>query len=232
MLSGRDAARDAGKPGGREEFSTLLEAREAYERDYILKKLDECHGNVSRTAEALGLERSTLYRKMKALGVNVKESSSRASVSARDAAVVGLVSRFPVRSGRAHSTGYQCRVPHVRRSLTASTMGLHPTLESCHSERSKRKSAFRTNHRNLIRSFYSPPRHSERSSESPYSPMSSPPHLPVSLSLSLPVSSPRLLGNPRLQPWASAAYPPQDGGFNPFGVCFPTTLERTAETTP
>ena len=55
------------------EFSTLLEAREAYERDYILKKLDECGGNVTRAAEALGLERSHLYRKMKALGVNVKE---------------------------------------------------------------------------------------------------------------------------------------------------------------
>jgi len=71
--------RDAGKTsngqgnGRGEEFATLLEAREAYERDYILKKLDECHGNVSRAAEALGLERSHLYRKMKALGVAVKE---------------------------------------------------------------------------------------------------------------------------------------------------------------
>ena len=56
-----------------DEFSTLLEAREAYERDYILKKIDECHGNVTRAAEALGLERSHLYRKMKALGVSIKE---------------------------------------------------------------------------------------------------------------------------------------------------------------
>ena len=70
----RDSARDGAKGGSRnEEFSTLLEAREAYERDYILKKLDECNGNITRTAEALGLERSHLYRKMKALGVNVKE---------------------------------------------------------------------------------------------------------------------------------------------------------------
>jgi two-component system nitrogen regulation response regulator NtrX len=74
MLVYRDSAREGAKAGGRgEEFSTLLEAREAYERDYILKKLDECHGNVSRAAEALGLERSHLYRKMKALGVSVKE---------------------------------------------------------------------------------------------------------------------------------------------------------------
>ena len=61
--------------GGRkgEEFSTLHQAREAYERDYILKKIDECHGNVSRAAEALGLERSHLYRKMKSLGISVRE---------------------------------------------------------------------------------------------------------------------------------------------------------------
>ncbi len=55
------------------EFSTLHQARAAYERDYILKKLDENHGNVSRTAEVLGLERSHMYRKMKALGIAVKE---------------------------------------------------------------------------------------------------------------------------------------------------------------
>lgn len=52
---------------------TLVEAREAYERDYILKKIDEHHGNITRAAESLGLERSHLYRKMKALGVSVKE---------------------------------------------------------------------------------------------------------------------------------------------------------------
>ncbi|RXH57480.1 sigma-54-dependent transcriptional regulator [Granulicella sibirica] len=66
----RDAAKNLGKG---EEFGSLLEAREAYERDYILKKLDECNGNVTRTAESLGLERSHLYRKMKALGVAIKE---------------------------------------------------------------------------------------------------------------------------------------------------------------
>jgi two-component system nitrogen regulation response regulator NtrX len=63
----RDASRRSA------EFSTLHEARAAYERDYILKKLDENHGNVSRTAEVLGLERSHLYRKMKTLGIVVKE---------------------------------------------------------------------------------------------------------------------------------------------------------------
>ena len=58
---------------GREEFSTLQQAREAYERDFILKELDRSHGNVSRAAESLGLERSHLYRKMKALGIQWSE---------------------------------------------------------------------------------------------------------------------------------------------------------------
>ncbi len=74
MLVYREAGKTAGQAAGRgEEFATLLEAREAYERDYILKKLDEFRGNVSRAAEGLGLERSHLYRKMKALGVSLKE---------------------------------------------------------------------------------------------------------------------------------------------------------------
>jgi len=65
--------RDGGRRTGTSEFASLHQARAAYERDYILKKLDENHGNVSRTAEVLGLERSHLYRKMKALGIAAKE---------------------------------------------------------------------------------------------------------------------------------------------------------------
>ena len=63
----------ASRTGSREEFSTLQAAREAYERDYILKELDRTHGNISRAAEALGLERSHLYRKMKTLGIHLGE---------------------------------------------------------------------------------------------------------------------------------------------------------------
>jgi len=65
--------RNGGRRTAGTEFSTLHQARDAYERDYILKKLDENHGNVSRTAEVLGLERSHLYRKMKTLGIAAKE---------------------------------------------------------------------------------------------------------------------------------------------------------------
>jgi two-component system nitrogen regulation response regulator NtrX len=68
----RDGARVNGPPaaGG---FFSLQEARSAYERDYILRKLEENRGNVSRAAEALGLERSHLYRKMKSLGIAAGE---------------------------------------------------------------------------------------------------------------------------------------------------------------
>ena len=56
-----------------EDFSTLQQARDAYERDYILKKIEEARNNMSRAAELLGLERSHLYRKMKTLGIALRE---------------------------------------------------------------------------------------------------------------------------------------------------------------
>ena len=56
-----------------ERFGSLQEVREAAERDYIAKKLEEAKGHVTRAAELLGLERSHLYRKMKALGIAPKE---------------------------------------------------------------------------------------------------------------------------------------------------------------
>ncbi|MGE5489596.1 MAG: sigma-54-dependent transcriptional regulator [bacterium] len=55
-------------------FATLQEVRENAEREYILRKLEETNGNVTRAAELLGLERSNLYRKMKALGIAPKEA--------------------------------------------------------------------------------------------------------------------------------------------------------------
>jgi two-component system nitrogen regulation response regulator NtrX len=58
---------------GQENFSSLQQARDAYEREYILKKIEEAHSNISHAAELLGLERSHLYRKLKALGIGVRE---------------------------------------------------------------------------------------------------------------------------------------------------------------
>ena len=51
----------------------LKEAREQFEKQYILERLREFAGNVSRTAESLGVERSNLYRKMDAYGIRGRE---------------------------------------------------------------------------------------------------------------------------------------------------------------
>jgi two-component system nitrogen regulation response regulator NtrX len=51
---------------------TLKEARDAFEKRYILSRLKEFAGNVSRTADALGVERSNLYRKLHAYGITVE----------------------------------------------------------------------------------------------------------------------------------------------------------------
>jgi two-component system nitrogen regulation response regulator NtrX len=48
---------------------TLHEARDRFERNLILRTLAEQQGNMSRTAETLGVERSNLYRKMRAFGI-------------------------------------------------------------------------------------------------------------------------------------------------------------------
>ena len=60
---------------GGEDFVELLfdalseQARERFERDLILRTLTEQQGNMSRTAEVLGVERSNLYRKMRGFGI-------------------------------------------------------------------------------------------------------------------------------------------------------------------
>ena len=69
-----NAARRGANDRPADNFASLHEFREAAERVYILKKLEETKGNVSRAAELLGLERSNLYRKMKALGIAPKEA--------------------------------------------------------------------------------------------------------------------------------------------------------------
>ncbi|MET0668730.1 MAG: sigma-54 dependent transcriptional regulator [Xanthobacteraceae bacterium] len=47
----------------------LREARELFEREYLLAQISRFGGNISRTAEFVGMERSALHRKLKALGI-------------------------------------------------------------------------------------------------------------------------------------------------------------------
>jgi two-component system nitrogen regulation response regulator NtrX len=63
-------------PHGKEEvpaasfrFPSFKDATDAYHREFIQKKLEEADGNVSKAAELMGVDRSHLYRRMRALGI-------------------------------------------------------------------------------------------------------------------------------------------------------------------
>ena len=49
--------------------SPLKEAREYFEKEYLLTQLRKHHGNISKTADFIGMERSALHRKLKSLGI-------------------------------------------------------------------------------------------------------------------------------------------------------------------
>ncbi|MEX0367116.1 MAG: sigma-54-dependent transcriptional regulator [Ruegeria sp.] len=61
----------------------LREAREAFEREYLLTQINRFGGNISRTANFVGMERSALHRKLKSLGV-VTSSKAGARVAHLD----------------------------------------------------------------------------------------------------------------------------------------------------
>jgi two-component system nitrogen regulation response regulator NtrX len=48
----------------------LRDAREVFEREYLVAQISRFGGNISRTAEFVGMERSALHRKLKALGID------------------------------------------------------------------------------------------------------------------------------------------------------------------
>lgn len=60
-----------GETGGERLMSLpLRDAREIFEREYLMAQIARFSGNISRTAEFIGMERSALHRKLKSLGVN------------------------------------------------------------------------------------------------------------------------------------------------------------------
>ena len=52
-------------------YEGLKEAKDAFERDFLARKLSDNHWNISKTAEILGVERSNLHRKIKSYGIDV-----------------------------------------------------------------------------------------------------------------------------------------------------------------
>lgn len=63
---------DEEPPASSYRFPSFKEASDAYHREFIQRKLDEAGGNVSRAAESMGIDRSHLYRRMRALGLNAR----------------------------------------------------------------------------------------------------------------------------------------------------------------
>jgi two-component system, NtrC family, nitrogen regulation response regulator NtrX len=70
-VNGREAG--GGRLDSVLELSSLREAREEFEKEFIIQKLEEHDWNVSRTAEAIELERSNLHRKIKSYGIDMKK---------------------------------------------------------------------------------------------------------------------------------------------------------------
>lgn len=54
-----------------DELMTFREARAQFEKQFILQKINENNGNISKTAESIGLERSYLHRKIKSFGLEI-----------------------------------------------------------------------------------------------------------------------------------------------------------------
>lgn len=54
-----------------QDFSNFREARSQFEKEFLLQKIQQNNGNISKTAESIGLERSYLHRKIKAFGIDI-----------------------------------------------------------------------------------------------------------------------------------------------------------------
>lgn len=67
LIDKREASTN--QPSDVSDMSTFREARAEFEKDYLIKKIAENGGNISKTAETIGLERSYLHRKIKAYGI-------------------------------------------------------------------------------------------------------------------------------------------------------------------
>jgi two-component system nitrogen regulation response regulator NtrX len=70
--AGMVAAAAPASPLFTQPFESLRDARNAFEKEYIARKLREHHWNISRTAEDLKIERSHLHRKIKLLDVEMR----------------------------------------------------------------------------------------------------------------------------------------------------------------
>ncbi len=108
--------------GGAEHLMSLplREAREIFEREYLLAQINRFGGNISRTAEFVGMERSALHRKLRALGVSSDQRGTEMKQSLAS-------NRQPASGSRAGQTRRQqagmTRVVYVNGQLSALCAG-------------------------------------------------------------------------------------------------------------
>lgn len=76
MIRGRDGVELMSKP--------LREAREIFEREYLLSQVNRFGGNISKTAGFIGMERSALHRKLKSLGIQTNEKDGDKDIRGDD----------------------------------------------------------------------------------------------------------------------------------------------------
>jgi two-component system nitrogen regulation response regulator NtrX len=74
----------------------LRDAREIFEREYLLAQVNRFGGNISRTAEFVGMERSALHRKLRALGVNSNEGARPYAKVGREVLSISPLARLPI----------------------------------------------------------------------------------------------------------------------------------------
>ena len=67
-IEGRSKRSEVHIGTNKKDFS-LKEAREHFEKEYLSTQLKKHHGNISKTADFIGMERSALHRKLKSLGI-------------------------------------------------------------------------------------------------------------------------------------------------------------------
>ncbi len=63
--------------GSTAESHSLKEARDLFEREFIIRKLNENDWNITRTAESIDLERTNLHRKIRSYGIEMKHAGGR-----------------------------------------------------------------------------------------------------------------------------------------------------------
>lgn len=75
LAIGKEGQTSVGVSGVGTDFTTFRDARAAFEKEFLERKIQENNGNISRTAEVIGLERSYLHRKIKTFGIETQKGS-------------------------------------------------------------------------------------------------------------------------------------------------------------